>query len=237
MGTIIICEDDSVQSTSLRSLISRFEPWCNWTVEQVSSAGELLAGAALLREADILLMDICLGSENGIQAVEQLQQSYPDLQVIYVTGEVGYCSDVYDTRHCGFLLKPVDPEKLHDALRRTQVPTRQAQRFLTVKLGRRVGRYALDQILYLEKQLRKIQVVTAGESFCFYGKFSDIQPQLDRRFIRCHGSYLANMDHVAELREGEFVMQEGQKVPISRRCLPQVREGFLNYLLEKNARG
>ena len=38
MGTIIICEDDSVQSTSLRSLISRFEPWCNWTVEQVSSA-------------------------------------------------------------------------------------------------------------------------------------------------------------------------------------------------------
>ena len=235
MGTIIICEDDAVQSAYLRSLISKFEPWCNWTVEQIASAGELLAAEHLLQEADILLMDICLGAENGIQIVGTLQQQYPELRIIYVTGEVGYCSDVYDTRHCGFLLKPVDPEKLCDALRRTESPSRQAQRFLTVKLVGRVCRYSLDQVLYMEKQLRKIMLVTSGETVCFYGTFSDIQPQLDRRFIRCHGSYLANMDHVAELREGEFLMQEGQKVPISRRSLSQVRESFLNYLLEKNA--
>ena len=237
MGTIIICEDDAAQSASLRSLISKFEPWCNWTVAQIASAGELLASDTLLREADILLMDICLGGDNGIQTVEALQRSYPELQVIYVTGEVGYCSDVYNTRHCGFLLKPVDPGKLYEALRRTaQAPARQTQRFLTVKLGSRVCRYNLDQILYFEKQLRKIQVVTVGESICFYGKFSDILPQLDRRFIRCHGSYLANMDHVVELRDGEFLLQEGQKVPISRRCLTQVRDDFVNYLLEKSAR-
>ena len=89
MGKIIICEDDTTQAAHLRQLLSDMEPWCNWEVQTVSGVEEL-SGEAVLQNTDIILMDICLGRENGIDAVSRIQTSHPEIGIIYVTGSTGF---------------------------------------------------------------------------------------------------------------------------------------------------
>ena len=233
MGKIIICEDDAAQAAHLRQLLSDMEPWCNWEVQTVSGVEEL-SGEAVLQNTDIILMDICLGRENGIDAVARIQASHPEIGIIYVTGHTEYCSDVYDTQHSGFLLKPVDPVKLRQALRRTQRSLPSGRQALVIEQPNRIWDLPLEEILLFEKQLRKIRVITQNEEIDVYGRFSDFQPQLDGRFIQCHASYLVNMDHVESFSKEEFLFPDGRKIPISRRRSGAVRDAFLAHLHERN---
>lgn len=233
MGKIIICEDDTAQAAHLRQLLSDMEPWCNWEVQTVSGVEEL-SNEAVLQNTDIILMDICLGRESGINAVARIQTSHPEIGIIYVTGHTEYCSDVYDTQHSGFLLKPVDPLKLRQALRRTQRSLPSGRQALVIEQPNRIWDLPLEEILLFEKQLRKIKVITQNEEIDIYGRFSDFQPQLDGRFIQCHASYLVNMDHVESFSREEFILPNGRKIPISRRRGPTVRNAFLAHLHKRN---
>lgn len=231
--TLLICDDDPTQFDELTALLKECPPWHQWPVQCFSSTQALLAHQDTFSPGSILLMDICLADHNGIDAVAQLQVRHPEIDVIYITGEISYCTEVYDTKHCGFLVKPVSLLKLQQALRRTlYVPP--MTRSLTVRVGRNTMRIPLDNIFYFEKQLRKMLVVTKQQVIDFYGKFEDLEVQLDRRMLQCHRSFIVNMDHIEQLADDHFLLDNEKTVPISRRKLTQVRNAFLRYLHEKN---
>ena len=64
------------------------------------------------------------------------------------------------------------------------------------------------------------------------GKLSDVEKQLDRRFLRCHQSYIVNMDEVWELR-ADFRMVSGDVVPIRRKDLSTIRKLYEGYIAFK----
>lgn len=233
---LLICDDDPAQLDELTALFQECPPWHQWPVQCFSSTQALLAHQDTFSPGSILFMDICLEDGNGIDAVAQLQIRHPEIDVIYITGEISYCTEVYDTKHCGFLVKPVSLLKLQQALRRTRHGPAMT-RSLTVRVGRNAMRIPLDDIFYFEKQLRKMLVVTGRQVIDFYGKFEDLEAQLDRRMLQCHRSFIVNMDHIEQLVDDRFLLDNGKAVPISRRKLTQVRNAFLRYLQEKNKSG
>lgn len=233
MPSILICDDNPIQCRCLEHLLQECPPWDQWPVLKFSSVRELLEYSENMHPASVLLMDICLEDGNGIDAVAALQKICPEVNVIYITGEINYCTDVYETNHCGFLVKPVSLLKLRQALRRTQKSIATA-RTLRIRVGRKIVNIRLDTVLYLEKQLRKVVVVTTQGKYDFYGRFEDVQPQMDRRMIRCHNSFIANMDYARQFTPDGFLLENDQVVPVSRRRLTAVRNEFVRYLHEKN---
>ena len=59
-------------------------------------------------EFDILLLDIELGKENGIDLALKVNEVTPYTQIIYITAYMQYVSDVYQSKHTYF----IDKEKL-----------------------------------------------------------------------------------------------------------------------------
>lgn len=68
--------------------------------------------------ADVLLTEIELRDNNSISIIAKYLKESSPLQIIYMTPKIEYCTEVYDTRHCGFLLKPVKLENLLRNVRR-----------------------------------------------------------------------------------------------------------------------
>lgn len=231
---ILICDDNLLQSEYLGQLLKECPPWDQWPIVRFSSIHTLLEYQGKISAGSILLMDICLKDGNGIDAVAKLQTICPHLNVIYITGEITYCSDVYETTHCGFLVKPVSLLKLQQALRRTQKNNSFAQPF-SFQSGHKIIKIYLDDILYFEKRLRKIVVFTNQGNFDFYGKFEDLMPQLDSRMIQCHNSFIVNMDCVHQFDTDKFLLNNNDNViPISRRRASEVKKKFLHYLHAKS---
>ena len=56
----------------------------------------------------------------------------------------------------------------------------------------------------------------------------------DSRFFRCHRSYLVNLDRVQALQQRDFVMENGQRVPISLKSFGEARRRLQEWMLAKN---
>ena len=97
----------------------------------------------------------------------------------------------------------------------------------------------LNDILYMEKNLRKIKVYIDGEFYpeqsCieFYGKFPDVMSHLDRRFMHCHRSYVINMDKIVVMSHNTIFMEKNLKVYMGRNTYSKAKEILGRYLAKK----
>lgn len=72
---------------------------------------------------------------------------------------------------------------------------------------------------------------TADEEYPLYMKLDDIEQQMldeKSRFLRCHRSYIINMDHVTAVDE-QFRLDNGDSVLIRSRSRAQIKKTYIAY--------
>lgn len=234
MTYVGVLEDDAVQREALSSMVrARYEA-CGDPVTLLPFEGgdDLMAYARSRQPLDILLADIVLNdegagggaAETAVGLVKRLPASAGDVQVIYVTGYEGHHTDVYETDHACFLLKPVAREDLDFALSRAEdLGRRSCAAPFRVRSGSEDRIVRPAQVSYIESDRRILRIHVPGDVLETYGKLSDFERRLPKKFVRCHKSFLVNMDYVAVCRSSELVLSTGERVPVSqsRRRLAQ----------------
>lgn len=226
----IVCDDDVNFVEEMASELHELYPSC--FVEHMYGPEALEAS---LREdssgADVLLVDIELRSKNSIDLIKRYLKPSSPLQVVYVTGYMHYCTDVYDTKHCSFLVKPVTRERLHHAVEKAYCSlSRDQEAGISVKTRGGIRIIYIPSLLYAESHGRCLQVVSTQERVETYEKLGNFAQDLDRRFVVCHKSFLVNMDHVRQYCGTHFIMDNGTEIPISQTKRKTVREQFTRYM-------
>lgn len=225
-----ICDTDTVFLDKLATILHReFDP-CSIEYMYGPSALEVSLKADP-GGVDILLTEITLREENAIEIIKNWLKSSSPAQVIYMTSNIEYCTEVYESRHCGFLLKPLElPKLIRDVKRAIRLLEQRKQNGIMVQKG---GGYHIINplsLLYMESQGRVVRFVTNGEILETYGKSADFVFQLDKRFLQCHKSYLVNMERVARFCGDRFLMENDVMIPISQSRRKEAREQFLAYM-------
>lgn len=106
---------------------------------------------------------------------------------------------------------------------------------LVFQKGGRKRRLSAEQILYLEKRLRKVEaVLEGGKTISFYSGMKEVMEQLDEHFCQCHKSYAVNLKKVETLEKEGFRMTGGTVVPISQRKRKESRWRYEEFQEEKN---
>lgn len=103
-------------------------------------------------------------------------------------------------------------------------------------INKKQATYALplDDIMYMEKDLRKIRVYSNDETIEFYGKFPDIIPFLDTRFMFCHRSYVINMDKIVIMSYNRIFLENNEHIYLGRNTYGKARKIFREYLAKKS---
>ncbi len=161
MYSVTIIDDDRAQRELLAAMVMR-SPAADRLEFMAPVAAATDAAGPL--SADIALVDIDLGEDlpSGIDLVRDTAAN--KTQVIYVTGYVDYASDVYETAHVGFLIKPVDQQRLNDALERAIARLDQdAAGDFVVHTGGSTLRVTPRRVAYIESNRRKLQIHEGGD--------------------------------------------------------------------------
>ena len=97
-----------------------------------------------------------------------------------------------------------------------------------------INRIYYDEINYIESINNKCRIhAESGKVFTEYKKLNDIESELnDKRFLRCHQSFLVNMDLVRSVSD-KFEMQNGKIVAITQRNMKKIKTTFKNYIKNK----
>lgn len=234
MITIVIFDDDSQSISKLRSMVEReFPKGEPVTLLEASSLRDLETVLSETDQIDIFISDIVMpdGQPSGIEVVSKLFPPESGTQVIYVSGYLEQATEVYQTSHLYFLLKPIDPAKLRDALRKALAALANRQpSMLRVKTGRKDQLINTSTILFLESSLHRVIIHCRARDVETYAKLDELQEQLPTSFSRCHRSYLVNLAYVSSLYEGELRLHDGTVLPVSRRRARQTQRDMLAYL-------
>lgn len=244
LKTIIIDDEEDARVT-LRSFVQSYCP----NLEIVEEAEGVADGyrKILGHNPDLVFLDIQMEDGTGFDLLEKIRQ--PGFQVIFTTAFDEYAIKAFKFSAIDYLLKPIDPDELIEAVSKAQkesgnagerisnlMDTHKTKDFDRITLSSQEGLTVvkLDNIQRLESDsnythffLRSGEKITVPKSL---KEYETILPE--QRFFRTHQSHIINLDYVKKfVREdgGYVLMDDGAEILVARRR----KEEFINVLMGK----
>lgn len=232
MYNIAICDDQIIcgetLELSLDKIMSEYDTVYN--IDRYTSSNELLnvlkSGE---RSYDILFLDIMMGKDelSGIDVARNIRKFDDFTSIVFVTSSTEHVLDGYSVRALQYLIKPVDERILREVLDYEQRIKKSYNIIFKEKDSTR--RVSAPDIVHIETSGRNIKVVLKTEEFNAFNKISDAEKRLPvRDFVRCHQSFIVNINNIKEIRHGEAITILGNSVPVSRTKWSKVKKMFLD---------
>jgi len=214
---IAICDDEPVMLADVAARLKQYAEENRTPIQSVYFANgqELLDSSTAF---DVLFLDIQMGSPDGMESARQLRaRGFPGL-LIFMTILKEAVFEAFEVQAFDYLVKPLDNERFDRVMTRAvkELQARDGQS-LVINRCRGIKLIPLSNITYCEVIGRKIYLRERDGSVTeYYEKMERLCAKTDQRFFRCHRSYLVNLDYVRGCREGNVILADGSKIPVSR---------------------
>ena len=225
----VIIDDISEAITVLKADL---ENYCV-NIEVIGSADGVVSGAKLIKELkpDLVFLDIQMKDGTGFDLLEILNEV--NFKLIFTTASDEYAVKAFKFSAVDYLLKPIDPDELMDAVSRVEGQDKPAQRIDLLRenfvKAKRIALNTLEKI-----HIVNVEEILRCESNINYTMFyftdnskllvTKTLKEFDNllsghNFIRVHQSHLINTNFIKEFlkSDGVIVMRDGTKVPVSTR--------------------
>jgi DNA-binding LytR/AlgR family response regulator len=194
---------------------------------------------------DAVFLDIRLPDVDGLDFARSLGGFAHPPTVVFVTAREEFAVSAFELGALDYLLKPVRPERLAEAVRRiTEAAVRPSagepvegnldgpegdDEMIPVELGGRVLLVPVSDVRYVEAHRDYVRLHTTDDgSYLLRVSLGSLAKRwAPAGFIRIHRSTLVAARHISELRldEGRAFVQVGERrLPVSRRHTREVRD-------------
>lgn len=233
MFRVAICDDEATSLQIIEALTEQIlqEAEIEYeiaTFEDMLVMTKELSGGR--EEYHLLLSDILAVGMTGIEAAEELRRLGEKIPIVFVSSTAEYAMDGYRVHALRYLKKPVEYERLQEALLEAYRMSMNSSGFLKFQVADKLYNLPFEQIEYLESQGRDTNIITAEETISVHMKFSDMEQQLPAdSFLRCHRSYIINLAHVKDLARYRFLTKSGVEIPVSQLQYAEIKNKFMKY--------
>lgn len=246
----ILVDDEKASLTSLKEDLKDYCP--NIIVKAVCQSPLMALKAISKYEPDIVFLDIEMPGMTGFEMLEVIGDV--NFFVIFIASSRDYAFDAFKIRNANYLNKPIEPDKLEEAVKRVEEQ-------IALTLGRLLPSGDITSKIPCDIQWIPFQVgidyfcikrqdiiyfqANGDHTFLFindykkYGNKSRIhlndglglcEKRLNtyNEFFRIHHGYLVNLNHVVCIKNKtrKIQLSNGEELSISVKKWP----GFLNFI-------
>ena len=230
MYQVLICDDERAhlkrEAELVREILEEAEVQAQITC--FLERGGLLSALKEQEGHCLLLLDILLGDDNGVELARELRALNQDLGLIFATTSRDYIFDGYDVHAIQYLIKPLERDRLRRAVLYDYEQNCEDAR---LRVSGKEGTLSLrlSEILYLESVRRGAVVhLTDGTRVEAAGVLGEVTASLPpHRFQPCHRFYCVNLDQVRAIHYGSVDLLGGERVPVGRRYQKDFERAFL----------
>ena len=239
----LIVDDEPDGTSILKKMISS-----NYRqVEMVATCASAEDGMQKVDELhpDVVFLDIQMPGKSGLEMLAEMDRK--NFEVVFVTAHNQYLLQALQFSAVDYLLKPVDEDRLAEAMERVEQRLQQKndtqhvetllynlqktanpnEMKLCIPTLKGFILLKLEDIMFCQGvknytiiHLRDKKPITVSRSLLEYEKILECT-----NFLRVHKTYLINLQHVREYHRGEggvVIMSNGAEVEISRRKKEQL---------------
>ena len=227
---LAICDDNSLERELLHTLLQKYfsetSVRCEFTLYDKGTT--LYDDVMENMDYDIIFLDLFMGDSFGLRIAQKLRDLSYRGKIIFCTVSAEYALESYTVFASGYILKPYSLEDSKRTLDRL-LPEYQSDSYqIRQKSG--IVYIPLNEIMYVESDNTKcILHRTENREYHVYKKLVQIEAELnDARFLRCHQSYLVNMNYVREVSD-VFILCSGESILIRKKSKKDIQQKFLQY--------
>ncbi len=233
MFRVAICDDEATSLQIIEALTEQILEEAGIEYEIATFEDMLVMTKELSSGRDeyhLLLSDILAVGMTGIEAAEELRRLGDKIPIVFVSSTAEFAMDGYRVHALRYLKKPIEFERLQEALLEAYRMSMNSNGFLKIQVADKLHNLPFEQIEYLESQGRVTNIITPDETISVHMKFSDMEQQLPAdSFLRCHRSYIINLAHVKDLARYRFLTKSGVEIPVSQLQYADIKAKFMKY--------
>lgn len=228
---VAICDDNRIDADYVTGMLKDWAAARGHLVHPAhfESAEEFLFHYAEEKDVDILLLDIEMGGMDGVAMAKKVRQDNDAVQIVFITGYPDYIGEGYEVSALHYLMKPVGKEKLFTVLDRAISNLQKKRKAVMLPVDGELRRVQVEDIKYVEAFSHSVSVVTVAGIYELRKALSEMEALLGEDFVRCHRSYLVNLQFVSGLSKTRVSLDDGMEIPLSRSAAASVHRAFVSY--------
>jgi len=201
MLNFVICDDNLDILTKLSKILESIFIKNNFdaNISFVSDNAKEVLTFVNSNKTDVLILDIDLKSTmSGLELAQKIREKNKDCYLIFSTGHLEYVMMAYKLKTFDYLPKPITSERLEDTIIRlfndiNGLPKKY------IKIDNKNTMIDENQIQYIKRDGMKLVYHTLNKDFEAYSSFNKMQLNLPNNFIRCHKSYVVNINKITNI--------------------------------------
>ena len=230
---IAICDDQQSQLDQIRQMILDWKGSLgNLTIRCFDNGDDLLQ-AHRTTPFDIIFLDVIMPLLSGMDTAKELRQSDKTVRLIFLTSSADYAVEAFTVKASNYLLKPLDPEKLHRCLEELSEELHTFARKICIRGIHAMHQIPVEDIEYIESQNKRIlfvlsngETILSGEPLYAYEE----KLTLEDGFFKCSRSFIVNIHRIDTFTAKEIRTRSGARIPISRSCHREFEKAYFSVL-------
>lgn len=228
-----ILEDEASFTEMLKEFIHRWAQERNCLVEIYS----YLSGEAFFLDYedneyfDLLFLDIMMPSgPNGMEVAQIIRKTNRDMIFIFLTSTNSYMNEGYDVSALQYLIKPIRYPRIKQYMEKAySILSNKTHDSFVYKYKNKQARVFYQDILYFRSSGQHIEIHTKEEALKIWDRLRHIEEILPMEFVRCHRSFIINIQAVKSIQPSKLLLLNNESIPISDLYLKQINEKWMFY--------
>ena len=233
MLNFVICDDNELVlkrfDIMLNNIFTKYDFEAQITLKS-SNTDEVL-DFLKANHTDVLILDINLKANiTGIELAKQVRKYNKNIYIIFTTAHLEYALLAYKIKTFDYLAKPVTQERLEETvLRLIDDVTSTPKNYLFLGNKTIIDQ---DEIQYIQRDGMKLVFYTQTKKYEAYSSFNKIMKTLPKNFVRCHKSFVANINNITDVDAQENIVFFGNGIE----CYigPKYKNEFMEVLNDGN---
>ena len=214
---VLIVDDNEIARDIVHQIAGRIKD-----VKIAGQCADALQAYNLLQETpvDVILLDIEMPGMSGLELTRNLGKGPV---IIFTTSKRDYAVEAFELNVADYIIKPVTPARLIQAIDRARELLASAEEELNVSDGEFIfirdsniiRRLKLDDILYIESMRDYVKLHTAQKFYAIHNTLKAVEDRLPAaKFLRVHRSFIIAIDKIDTIRDGVIIVQD-RTVPVA----------------------
>lgn len=232
---IAVCEDNAAE---LDAICGYIEKYCarNCYLKDIHrfSGGEELLAAFAPGEYQIIFLDIYMGGLSGVETARKIRESDPNCTLIFITVSGEHALEAYSVKAIAYVKKPLNAKNVAEALDMCKETLQKNARVIRVPVGYgNIVEIPLPAIRYVEVYNKEAVFHLSDKTISVRIPLDEIEKTLNGDpFLRCHRSYIVNINYLDDVREQDILLKGGQLAPLAKNKRAEIKLSLARFIAQ-----
>lgn len=229
---IAICDDEKACRDTIAELISQIDTGgSKINIFEYDDGEEIIQAYKRGQRYDLVFLDVEMPKTSGINAGCVIREHDKNVIFIFVTGHVKYVPEAFRLHAFQYLTKPIEKNTFVKEFLRAVSTYRKMKTSYKIICKHNEISLQIKDVVRIETYGRHLKAVTDTGEFLYWGSINAEERKFAMcDFARCHRAYIVNMHYIVKIEKNECVLQNGERIPISKHLKKQFMERYNKFV-------